>query len=61
MSGNDYGIYVTNFTYGDDPLTEVFFKDNNIEDNSNYGFYNGTSVLINAGELVGRRNRAHPR
>jgi Synergist-CTERM protein sorting domain-containing protein len=48
ISNNDYGIYVGSFSYADDPLTEVFFADNNIEDNDSYGFYNSTSELINA-------------
>lgn len=48
ISGNVYGIYVISFTEADDPQTEVFFKDNNIEDNANYGFYNGTNELVNA-------------
>lgn len=48
IRNNDYGIYVGSFNYADDPLTEVFFADNNIEDNDSYGFYNATSELINA-------------
>lgn len=48
ISNNDYGIYVGSFSYADDPLTEVFFTDNNIEDNDSYGFYNGSGELINA-------------
>jgi len=47
VNNNGYGMYVNAFNYADDPLTEVFFADNNIEDND-YGFYNGTSELINA-------------
>lgn len=48
ISNNDYGIYVNHFSYADDPLTEVFFADNNIEDNDSYGFFNATNELINA-------------
>lgn len=48
ISNNDYGIYVGSFSYADDPLTEVFFADNNIEDNDSYGFFNATNELINA-------------
>lgn len=65
ISNNDYGIWARNFSYADDPLTEVFFADNNITGNSTYGFFNETGELINAennwwGDASGPSHESNP-
>ena len=48
VTGNDYGIYIDEFTEASDPESSVQFTNNNLADNSLYGFYNETSDLADA-------------
>ena len=48
LTGNSFGIYIDEFSYASDPETSVQFTNNNLADNSLYGFYNETSDLADA-------------
>ena len=50
LEGGAYGINVNSHAYAADPLTVVQFTTNSIQDNSDYGFINGSGELVDAKE-----------